>query len=146
MKVRLITENDIRSCAELFSHIFSAEPWNEPWTEEKSFKRLNHFFESKGFVGVLLESDGLIGFALGNIEPFYFGDMFYLREMCVDTKKQSSGNGFKLLEKLEESLKNMHVNSIYLTTDIQISASNFYQKHGFNLKESMGFYAKRIKS
>ena len=146
MKFRLITGNDIRSCADLFSHVFSAEPWNEPWTEEDSYKRLNHFFESKGFLGVLLESDGLIGFALGNIEPFYFGDMFYLREMCVDTKKQSSGHGLKLLESLEQNLKNLNVNSIYLTTDIQTPASNFYQKHGFNFKETMGCYAKRINS
>jgi aminoglycoside 6'-N-acetyltransferase I len=146
MNIRLITENDIRDCAKLFSYVFSIEPWNEPWTEEGAFKRLNHFFESKGFVGVLLESDDLMGFALGNVEPFHFGDMFYLREMCIDTKKQNSGYGCKLLERLEDNLKSMNVNSIYLTTDIEIPASKFYQKHGFNLKNTMGFYAKRLNS
>ena len=146
MKFRLITENDIRHCAQLFSHVFSTEPWNEPWTEEDAFKRLNHFFESKGFVGVLLESDSVMGFALGNIEPFHFGDMFYLREMCIDTKRQNSGHGYKLLESLEENLKNMNVHSIYLTTDIETPASKFYQKHGFNFRETMGLYAKRINS
>jgi ribosomal protein S18 acetylase RimI-like enzyme len=146
MKIRLIIEKDIRNCAQLFSHVFSTEPWNEPWTEESAFKRLNHFFESKGFVGILIESNNLIGFALGTVEPFHFGDMFYLREMCIDTRLQSSGHGYKLLEGLEESLKNMNVDSIYLTTDIEIPASKFYQKHGFNFKETMGFYAKRINS
>lgn len=146
MKFRPITENDIRDCAQLFSHVFSTEPWNELWTEEDAFKRLNHFFESKGFVGVLLESDSLMGFALGNIEPFHFGDMFYLREMCVDTKRQSSGHGYELLESLEDNLKSMNVRSIYLTTDIETPASKFYQKNGFNFREKMGFYAKRINS
>ena len=146
MKSRLITKSDIGKCAKLFSQVFSSEPWNEPWTEEDAFKRLNHFFESKGFAGVLLESESVIGFALGNIEPFHFGDMFYLREMCIDTKKQHSGYGYKILENLEESLKEQEVHSIYLTTERQIPASKFYQKHGFNFKEAMGFYAKRINS
>jgi aminoglycoside 6'-N-acetyltransferase I len=146
MKIRFITENDIGDCAKLFSHVFSTSPWNEPWTKGDAFKRLNHFFESKGFVGVLLEIEGVIGFALGNVEPFYFGDMFYLREMCVDTDSQHSGYGYKLFESLENTLKEQNVHSIYLTTDRESPASKFYQKNGFNFKEKMGFYTKRISS
>jgi GNAT superfamily N-acetyltransferase len=146
MKIRQITKNDIGECARLFSHVFSSEPWNEPWTEDGAFKRLSHFFESKGFVGVLLEDDHVMGFALGNTEPFHFGDLYYLREMCIDQDIQNSGYGYKLLNILEENLREQQVNSIYLTTDRQIPASKFYQKNGFNLKESMGFYAKRISS
>ena len=144
MIFRTITEPDIKNCAQLFSSVFSAQPWNEPWTADKAFNRIHHFFESKGFAGVLLENDNLVGFALGNIEPFHFGNMFYLREMCIETQYQNSGLGHKLLENLESYLKTMNVNSIYLTTDVNIPASAFYQKHGFNFKQSMGFYAKRL--
>lgn len=147
MKHRQIIKQDIGKCARLFSDVFSAEPWNEPWTEHDAYKRLSHFFESKGFLGVLLEKeDDIVGFALGNTEPFHFGDMFYLREMCVDKNVQHSGYGYKLLDQLEINLKSKKIHSIYLTTDRKIPASKFYQKHGFNFKESMGFYAKRISS
>ena len=145
MNFRPIKKSDIKNCAQLFSKVFSTEPWNEAWTEESAFKRLNHFSESEGFVGVLLECDGLMGFALGNTEPFHFGDMFYLREMCIDTHSQNLGYGHKLLEELEQCLEKMNVKSIYLTTDIETPASKFYQKNGFNFKDTMGFYAKRIK-
>ena len=146
MNIRLVGEQDIESCAKLFAQVFSGATWSEPWTEEDAFFRLNHFYQSKGFLGVLIEQDRTLGFALGNWEPFYFGKIFYLREMCTDTDHQSKGIGGKVYSALEVELKSMSINSIYLTTEREIPAANFYKKHGFNYSDKMGFYAKRINS
>lgn len=146
MKIRQIQNQDIESCAKLFSTVFSDSPWKESWSQEAAFQRLAHFYESKGFEGVVAEGDGIVGFALGNVEPFYFGDIFYLREMCVCTNLQKAGCGQKILAALEGHLASKGVHSIYLTTEKQIPAAAFYQKNGFNFKEVMGFYAKRIGS
>jgi N-acetylglutamate synthase-like GNAT family acetyltransferase len=144
--IRKIEKKDIKACAALFTSVFSSDPWNEAWNVNIATERLCHFYESKGFVGVLAESDGIIGFALGNTEPFYFGSMFYLREMCIQTDLQKSGVGSAILNALEQELSLNKVHSIYLTTERNIPAAEFYTKKGFNFSEKMGFYAKRINS
>ena len=146
MKLRSIIEEDVEACAALFTRVFSSEPWSEEWNETVALERLSHFYQSKGFVGVLAEQNGVVGFALGNTEPYYFGSMFYLREMCTQTTLQNRGVGNKILDALEKQLHAQEVHSIYLTTERAIPAASFYQKKGFSYKEEMGFYAKRVNS
>lgn len=146
MNLRLIEKHDIENCAKLFTQVFSSEPWNEPWTNEHAYNRLSHFYSSKGFLGILLKKESILGFALGNLEPFYFGNMFYLREMCTDTDLQSQGIGGKVYAALEKELVAKSVKSIYLTTERDIPAASFYKKCGFNYSEKMGFYAKGLNS
>lgn len=145
MKLRSIQETDVEACAILFAQVFSSEqPWNEKWNEVFALERLSHFYQSKGFIGVLAEQEEVIGFALGNTEPFYFGSIFYLREMCTQTNLQNQGIGKKVLEALEKELLSEQVQRIYLTTERSIPAVNFYQKNGFNYSDKMGVYAKRL--
>ncbi|ARU57988.1 GNAT family acetyltransferase [Oleiphilus messinensis] len=146
MKTRLIGENDLEECARLYAQVFSSEPWNEDWTLEHAFNRLSHFYKSMGFLGVLLENESVVSFALGNWEPFYFGNMFYLREMCTHTRFQANGYGSRVYTALENELRANSVNSIYLTTEREIPAASFYQSNGFSYSEKMGFYAKRLNS
>lgn len=144
MKLRRIQEADIDSCAILFTQVFSSKPWNEEWNKDLALERLLHFYQSKGFIGIIAEQESIIGFVLGNTEPFYFGSMFYLREMCTRTNLQNQGAGKKILEALEEELHTEGIQRIYLTTERTIPASSFYQKNGFNYSDKMGFYAKSI--
>jgi len=146
MEIRSIQEDDVRKCAKLYASVFSSEPWNEEWTEDAAYLRLNHFHQSQGFVGLIAEDNGVIGFVLGNSEPFLDSDIYYLREMCVLQDLQSNGVGGKLYITLENELKEKSVKSIYLTTGHDIPAENFYIKHGFKLSEKMGFYAKPASS
>lgn len=145
MRFRSIQEADIEACAILFTQVFSSEPWCEEWNKDLALERLFHFYQSKGFIGVLAEQKGIAGFALGNTEPFYFGSMFYLREMCTKTNLQNQGVGNKVLGVLENELRSEGVQRIYLTTERAIPASKFYQKCGFNYTDKIGFYAKRLK-
>lgn len=148
MSIRPIQESDLKACARLYAEVFSSAPWNEAWSEELAFERLIHFYHSKGFVGVLAKSEevtnSVSGFVLGNTEPFYYGTLFYLREMCTKPNQQNKGVGAKLLSALETGLHDQEVKSIYLATEREIPAASFYQKHEFKLSEEMGFYAKRI--
>ena len=148
MKHRYIEESDIEACAKIFERVFSSEPWNEPWTFDAAYKRLNHFFESKGFFGVLAEegSGQVIAFVLGNKEPFCHGELYYLREMCVDNEHQSSGIGSSLSSYLDETLANQDIKGMYLATGEKIPAASFYQKNGFKVSDDMAFYSKRFGS
>lgn len=146
MATRQLQKYDLKACAQLFTQVFSSPPWNEPWNTEAALSRLQHFYDSKDFVGLVAETEDqeLLGFVLGNAEPFHFGEMFYLREMCVDTETQGKGIGKALNQALEEELKARNIRSIYLTTDNRIAAAEFYKKQGFRLSETMGFYSKDI--
>ena len=144
MNLRNINAADLEECAQLYAAVFSAEPWSEAWSPETALARLSHFYRSAGFAGVLAEQDGIIGFALGNSEPFYFGTLFYLREMCVHNAHQSQGVGSKVYLTLEEQLKSSFIRGIYLATERAIPAAQFYLGKGFGCSESMGFYSKQL--
>lgn len=142
---RNIEDNDIKRCADLYSQVFSSKPWNEEWNTDLAMERLSHFYHSKGFIGVLAEEkQDVMGFALGNTEPYYFGSIFYLREMCIKTKLQNQGLGKITLKALKKELSANKINKLYLTTERAIPAANFYQQNGFKHSEKMGFYAKQI--
>lgn len=144
MKLRRIDKTDLKSCAQLYAAVFSSAPWSEAWDEATALTRLLHFYESSGFIGVLAERDGVVGFALGNTEPFYFGTLFYLREMCVSNSLQCQGIGSRVYGALEEQLKLNQVKGVYLATERAIPAAQFYLGKGFHCSESMGFYSKKF--
>jgi len=101
MIIRSIESEDLDGISDLYTSVFSAAPWNEPWSREKAKVRLGHIFQSKGFVGLLIEIDKSIEtIALGNTEPFLDEITFYLKEMCVNPKFQGKGIGQKLIKKL----------------------------------------------
>jgi len=44
MNVRVGNEDDILEVPRIFTEVFSAPPWNEPWTKELAFDRLSQLF------------------------------------------------------------------------------------------------------
>ena len=144
MLIRLLTSADLLSCSKLYAEVFSLPPWNEPWSEAAALERLSHFYHCQGFVGFIAHEDSLKGFVLGNREPLHSGQIFYLREMCVDAKKQNTGCGSQLLGRMQDELSLHAVRAMYLTTEREIDAAAFYQKRDFKYSESMGFYVKPL--
>jgi len=114
MEIRDIKQNDLNVCSEIFSRTFSGEPWKEKWTATSALERLEHFYKSKGFYGIVAEEDTVIGFVLGNSEPYYTGLIFYLREMCTDIDYQNKGVGKHLLLNLENNLKSKSIYIIFI--------------------------------
>jgi len=143
---RNIEKKDLEGCAELYADVFPSAPWSEPWTAQAAIESLVHFYESKGFVGVLAEADGVFGFALGNIEPFHTKDLFYLREMCIARKSQFQGIGGQVYKALESELHERKVEQVYLATDRDIPAARFYLSNGFKCAKEMEFYTKNVNS
>jgi len=146
MEFREIIKTDLENCAEIFIRTFSSKPWNESWSNETALERISHFYDSKGFCGVLAVEDEALGFVLGNIEPYFSGPIFYLREMCIYPEFQNSGIGKELLNKIENILKLKGVVSIYLITEHNIPAAHFYIKRGFKVDENTGSLSKTISS
>lgn len=145
MDIISINQTHLQKCAELYSNVFSLEPWNENWNEKIALKRLSHFYNSDGFIGIIaLKQNNVIGFALGNVEPFLHGDIFYLREMCVNSDMQNCGIGTKILSEIEKELFIKKIKSVYLFTDRKIPATKFYLKHGYALNKDLTIFTKDI--
>ena len=125
--------------------VFNAEPWNDEWTLEFAYNRLNDIFMSPNFVGVFYEEGNeLKGAVLGNCEYWYQGMHYNLKEMFVTPELQGSGIGGKLLKSLEERLEESHVSTIILFTSKGNKTSDFYEKNNFIELESMAMMAKDI--
>lgn len=93
---------------------------------------------------MVAKNSDLVGFVLGNAEPFLEGEWFYLREMCVSQDYQRQGVGTSLLNNLSATLDSCSVKNIYLATDRNIPAAKFYENNGFSQEVKMGFFYKSV--
>ncbi|UOQ50160.1 GNAT family N-acetyltransferase [Gracilibacillus caseinilyticus] len=134
MTERLIpfTSEQVEACTELYMQVFNNEPWNETWTYQSARERLTDLQRTPKFLGYLLyKDDRLMGFIAGNSKKSYTGFTFYAAELCIDNWEQGNGYGTKLLTYLEERLKSIGVESLYLLTANDGKAKVFYQKNDY---------------
>ncbi len=132
MTLTPITLEDIQALTALYTKTFSEAPWNEPWTEDISKKRLTQMIKCDGFVGMKIEDGNqLIGLILGNIEYSFRGTEFYIKEFCTDSDVQGKGVGTKLLASFEAHLKELGVNSIYLLTAKGGEIEAYYERRQY---------------
>jgi N-acetylglutamate synthase-like GNAT family acetyltransferase len=117
---------------------YNAEPWNDSWTIEKAQEKLICFYNSPKFIGLAAFVDGkLAGSCVGNIEPYYIGDYFYMKEMFVSPEFQHKGIGRRLMESMKVRLKKMDIETIILFTGKDFFPYDFYLKSGFSEMEGM---------
>ncbi|MBB1489031.1 GNAT family N-acetyltransferase [Oceanospirillum sediminis] len=151
MIVREMEAKDLPECAEVFQQTFSSPPWNEAWSLSDSTRRLDYFFNSQaasGYIAIsnanqqISDTDRIIGFILGQAEPFQNSDLFHIREFCVLPEYQNQGAGHILLKTLEGSLKPASISAIYLLTDKKLPAAGFYQNNGYGQNNNLTLYSK----
>ncbi|WP_122088642.1 GNAT family N-acetyltransferase [Halalkalicoccus subterraneus] len=129
----------------LYHTVFNEPPWNDEWTVETARRRLSQIIETPGYRGYSASFRGeLVGLVMGNLEQWYRGKRFYLKEMCVCPSQQRRGIGTTLMEHLVEKLRNESVERVYLLTMQESPARAFYEKNGFHLNEQMGMQSLQI--
>lgn len=145
MDIREIADLDVEEYTQLYVSVFNAKPWNENWSLESSFARLDCYRRTPNFIGFSAH-DGceVIGFVLGNVEPYQQGSVFILKEMCVQTNCQRAGVGTKLLEHLHYELKKRKICVINLLTRVGQPAEAFYLKNGYTRSSRVGLYIAKI--
>ena len=80
---------------------------------------------------VALDGDRLVGISLGSIMHWCTGTEYYIYEFCISRDRQHEGLGTELLRGIEERVKDMGVDHIFLQTEESAPAYSFYQKNGF---------------
>ncbi len=140
--VRKIGADKKDSIKILFKHVFMNEPWNDDWSDDKQLDAYIYDLigQSNSLTYGLFEGDDLIGFALGYIKHWFAGTEYVIDEFCVAREKQGSGLGSFFMSEIEKEIKTMGLKHIFLQTDSQVPAYEFYKKNGFvELKTHVSF-------
>ena len=140
---KIINHTYIQEMARLYKSAFYGEPWNDDWSDEE---QLTEYVKEKsgGFhaINYGLFIDGkLVALSMGQITHWWEGTNYVLDELCVSPDYQGTGIGTHFMELIEEDLKKRDVKGIFLQTDSDKPAFNFYLKNGFkDIKEHVSLF------
>ena len=145
MRLEKLTEKHLKECANIYIYTFNEPPWNDSWTDVTAYKRLEEIYKTPGFIGMLvMENDQVVAAVLGNLETWFEGYMYNLKEMFVKKTIKGKGTGSFLFSGLEEELKNHEVTSISLFTSRGDLTEKFYLKNGCLTEEDMIMMCKKL--
>ena len=145
MQILPIDKTNLEDCAYLYTTVFNQAPWNEDWSHQQAMSRLKFYYETPNFIGMLVTDDSnLLGFVLGNYEPYQNEKLYLLKEMCVHPDFQGKGIGTKLIKFLHEKLKESGISTVNLITTIDSEAESFYFKNDYYKSQRMGLYVARL--
>jgi len=135
MKCEFFKTDDLEMCAKVFADIFNGAPWNEKWTPATASDRINEILKIQGSYGLkAVDDEKWIGFVVGYIKS-QDRKISYIVEMGVIPAWQGQGIGTTLLEKTKEYLVEKGVKRIYISTNKNKLAVDFYRKNGFRVSE-----------
>ena len=145
ISIDFFPRDNLEEGARLYRTVFNEPPWNDEWTAETAQTRLLQITETPGYKGYSTSLDEeLVGLVMGNLEQWYTGEHFYLKEMCVRPSQQRRGIGTMLMEYLIEELQSEDVERVYLLTMQESPARAFYEENGFFLNEQMGMQSLQL--
>lgn len=127
----------------LFKSVFAAPPWNEDWSDEEQLDNyLRDLMEVRTpLIYGLYDGEILAGVSIGNIRHWCGGTEYFIEELCLARDYQGRGLGREFFALIEDELKKRNLNMIYLMTDRNKPAYEFYKKLGFGeLSELASFF------
>lgn len=100
--------------------------------QRKGIGKTDLFFQLAKILGwVAVDGGEYLGCCAGNIEPYFTGDYFYLKEMFVYPQKQRKGVGSQLMKTIKAHLDSIGIKTIILFTSNEGFPFAFWQKQGF---------------
>ena len=146
MELKQLSINDKEAIKELFTGVFTGEPWNDDWSDSGQLDLYIKDLcgQEYSLTYGLYDGDELIGLSMGYIKHWYTGTEYIINELCIRTDRQGCGAGTGFLAQIEKAVKEMGVRQIFLLTDRDVPACNFYKKNGFVEVSGLIPFAKHI--
>ncbi len=134
------------SIKELFVSVFSAEPWNDDWSDKTQLHAYIQDLtgQSNSLTFGLYEGTRLIGVSMGHIRHWYSGTEYYIDELCIRTETQGKGAGTLFIREIEKTCKEMGLKHIFLLTENNVPAFAFYKKRGYSELKTNAAFAKKL--
>jgi len=140
-----ITLQYLEELATLYVETFNAEPWNDEWTIDTAKKRLQQIINTEDSYGLCICQNNLMcGAILGNMEQYYNGIMFNIKEFWIKNGMRGNGIGTRLFQEFENRLKGKSVNEIILFTSKGDFTEHFYHKQNMKSNSDMVFMTKQL--
>ena len=143
LMIRELDPSYIEEIKPLFRKVFEVAPWNEVWDDDRQLDEyLKDLIEVRNpLIYGLYEKEKLLGVSIGRIKHWYAGTEYYIEELFIANDFQHHGYGKRFMELIENDLKEKDIHEIYLVTDRDKPAYDFYRKTGFKeLPELTSFF------
>ena len=141
-----LDESYADSITELFVSVFTREPWNDDWSDKSQLQLYIHDLigQNNSLTFGLYDGAELIGISMGHIRHWYSGTEYFIDELCISTEKQGKGAGTLFVENIEKACKELGLTHIFLLTENNVPAFEFYKKRGFYKLENNVAFAKEL--
>ena len=149
LKYKIMNEEDFEGCAYELIEAFKEEPWNEEWTFEQAFTRIDEIMSARVFVKritrvyymyryVVYDGDTVVAMACGRIMTYIDFKELWIDEFSVNTLYQGKGVGSKLIEFIRNELKKekSKISYLALNTERDYPCVSFYENNGFRASET----------
>ena len=146
MTVKKLSINDKEIIKNLFTSVFTIAPWYDDWSDTNQLDLCitDLIGQNYSLTYGLYDADELIGVSMGYIKHWYSGTEYIIEEFCIKTDRQGSGAGTFFVAEIEKAIKEMGLKQIFLLTDTNVPAYNFYKKNGFDECSTIVAFAKRL--
>ena len=144
--LRELTVSDREIIAGLFVRVFTAEPWNDDWSDSD---QLNAYIgdligQNNSLTLGYFDGPRMIGLSMGHVKHWYTGTEYYIDELCIDRQYQGKGIGTAFLKAIEAFLSERQIRQIFLQTENNVPAYAFYLRNGFRELTGHVSFAKRF--
>lgn len=131
--IKQLGEDKFGEMAAMYRNVFSSPPWNDDWSDTGQLmayiKDIAGCWNSLNYG--LYDGDKMIALAFGCSRHWWSGTEYVIEEFCVSPKMQGKGIGSRFLTLIEGEVRKLGLNGIYLCTERDKPAYDFYVKNGF---------------
>lgn len=139
----MLDESFLPEMAELYRSAFNGEPWNDDWSDtvqlNEYVKEISGGYNALNY-GLLIDGK-LAAMSLGMMRHWWEGTNYNIEEFCVSPEMQGQGVGSRLMQLVENDIREKGLAGIFLQTDNDKPSYRFYMKNGFKeLNSHVSFY------
>lgn len=143
--IRKMIETDIHQCAKILCSVYNNDLWQCKWSLDTATAYLHDYFETKKFVGYVLEIQNKIYGAMFCHEKIWWNNSeLFIDEMVISPDLQRQGYGQQLLVEAENYVREHKLAGFTLSTNRYAPAPQFYKKNGFFDCEHVLFMGKEV--
>ena len=146
MEIRELTLRDRDAVTALFRDVFTAEPWNDDWSDAAQLEAYiaDLTGQDNSLTLGFLDGEKLTALAMGHVKHWFRGTEYCIDEFCVDRHRQGQGIGTAFMAAVEDFLRARGIRAIFLQTDRSVPAYGFYTRRGFRELAGHVSFAKRV--
>ncbi len=143
MMVRLVTEEDLETCGQIYATAFTGPPYREVWKPDIATEMLSGLLSRDPGSCWCIEADGEVaGFAFCT----QFGTFrATIQEFAIAPRFQKRGLGTALMEYALKKFRSRKVQIADLAVNSGAEACSFYRKFGFRQAENYIIMANWLK-